>query len=753
MLVRRLARTQTPPLQSGSATQGKLNRQRLLALFVLTLLIAACGNAAAPTPTQEMVETPAAAASAPTSAPTAPAEDAAQVPDATFVCLCDGLDCTLDASASADDDSTATLRYSWAFGLGDDATEPAETPETTIRYEDEGTYDVTLTVTDDAGQSVSIMGTCNASLSTQPPIADFDSRDLGELTVQLNGSLAYDEDNGGETIVAWEWDIFDDGSVDLEGEAPQFTFEDGGSYPVRLVVTDDEGETGETTLDVAVGVRPVALASGECLSRTARFTGSDSFDQDNADARNNGVTEWRWDFGAGRLNGQQIMSGAAASLQDPVNVIFPDFDDYTITLQVTDADFNRHETEVTVSCVNQPPDPLALSIDLVAGGRSAVRIYTLQDVENDPLAVTWSGLPTWATDGMSFNTETGQVRYDISAPRDSEGTYNGENCADDGVNAPVCAEVTLVVTSNTLPNVTVTDYALVEGEQLIDETQFAWDSDTDDDLFVRFEGLPPFVEASAAAAELSEDAERGSHSRIALRYALSPQLGDAGTYTAEACISDTIDEVCRSFEIVVTQPEDGTGPTCPITPDFDSLDAGTPISDQFEGMTIYSLPPSGSSEDVEQYQADHPVWAYDSSVRGADPDLGTPNRAFDGVGVGAAGAEGDYANDTPLQNLIVIQEDTSTEPDDNSGGGRIVFEFAYPAVVNSLRFVDVDEGNAAEVAAYDVDGAEIFYDEPFDAGENSVVVLPVNQGRVARLEIEFPRSGALDSIFFCDEGP
>lgn len=249
-----------------------------------------------------------------------------------------------------------------------------------------------------------------------------------------------------------------------------------------------------------------------------------------------------------------------------------------------------------------------------------------------------------------------------------------------------------------------------------------------------------------------------------------------GVYPVSVVVTDNEGDTDMATNacIVNTQPEPPA--ECPPFPDFDAYPPGTNMANiDFPGITIYSLHKNNDND--ANFQTDHPVWTYDSTVNGEDSDLGTPNRAFVwtngqgnevyGVGDANHGRQNDgqfnnnwaatvvggpYVNDAPLGNLLVIQEDTNGAPDDNSRGGRIVFEFDHPAYVDTLRFVDVDEGRAATVRMFDADGNSIGGAEsPVDAGENTVVPLLLDQSGVSRLEVRFDGSGGLDSIFFCDQ--
>ena len=73
-----------------------------------------------------------------------------QPPTAAFTPTCDGMTCHVDAHASSDPDGTIAS-YAWTFGDGDNGT-GIEDDHT---YDDPGTYQIRLTVTDNDGESAS----------------------------------------------------------------------------------------------------------------------------------------------------------------------------------------------------------------------------------------------------------------------------------------------------------------------------------------------------------------------------------------------------------------------------------------------------------------------------------------------------------------------------------------------------------------------------------------------------------------------
>lgn len=162
-------------------------------------------------------------------------------PVASFTSICSDLTVYFDASAS----SGTKLSYDWDFGDG--STGSGEFPSHT--YEVAGTYPVTLTVTDKFGTT----GTTNQAVTVpcvpvnSPPVASF-TYSSTDLICKFDGSGSYDTDG---SISTYDW-AFGDGSTD-SGAIVSHTYQEAGTYPVTLTVTDNEGATDTDTQEVTVG--------------------------------------------------------------------------------------------------------------------------------------------------------------------------------------------------------------------------------------------------------------------------------------------------------------------------------------------------------------------------------------------------------------------------------------------------------------------------------------------------------------------
>jgi len=153
-------------------------------------------------------------------------------------------------STSTDSDGTI-VNWTWDFddgsyGYGE---------QVTHQYNDDGSYEVELTVTDDDGATDNDIQT--VSVSNTPPVADFNFEPTDPTTSETIYFNSTSTDYDG-TIVNWTWD-FDDGIFGY-GEQVTHQYGDNGAYDVELTVTDDDGATDSDTQEVNVdNIPPVAV--------------------------------------------------------------------------------------------------------------------------------------------------------------------------------------------------------------------------------------------------------------------------------------------------------------------------------------------------------------------------------------------------------------------------------------------------------------------------------------------------------------
>ncbi|MBU2946338.1 PKD domain-containing protein, partial [Zobellia uliginosa] len=361
-------------------------------------------------------------------------------------------------SDSSDPDANDILSYFWDFGDGNTST--LENPSHEFAA---GTYDVVLTVTDDASQPRSNSATAiriEAGIANRIPVAlssaDFTNGNA-PLTVKFTGSNSSDPDND---TLSYLWN-FGDGSTS-ESENPVHEFSAAGSYEVVLTVTDNGSpvlSNVATTITIEVNQAnqsPTATASADVLNGTApltvKFTGSTSSDPDDDSL------SYFWDFG----------DGGTSTSDDPTHK-FSAADTYNVVLTVTDDGNPVRSNSVSLSIEVDPNTaPVAVNDTFTVGEAGILNELILTndtDSEDEDLTVNWIGGSTanvgqsvGGSDGGLF-TITAGGGLNFNTNNDFDGLNDGETQTTtiqyritDGNSNSNTATVTVTVTGVDDPN-------------------------------------------------------------------------------------------------------------------------------------------------------------------------------------------------------------------------------------------------------------------------------------------------------------
>ena len=233
---------------------------------------------------------------------------------------------TFTAFGTDPDGGSERLVYNWEFG--DDSTGTGAS--TTHIYQQSGTYEVQLVVTDDEGQTDTCITSIFVPEPFQAPVVSCSFTFEGDIprvgTPLTFIGEAVDIDGG--VIQSYEWD-FGDGNAG-NGDTVVHTYQSENSYSVVLTVTDDEGETNTCT-DITIGIEVpltppvISLCSLAVENESGRAPLPVSFYAEARDLDGGQVT-YLWDFGDGT---------DPATEQNPTH-IYQSEGSYEVTLTVTD---------------------------------------------------------------------------------------------------------------------------------------------------------------------------------------------------------------------------------------------------------------------------------------------------------------------------------------------------------------------------------------------------------------------------------
>ena len=262
---------------------------------------------------------------------------------------------TLRLDGTASSDNVGVVNWTWTItGPGMDAV--LHGPLQDHVFPDAGAFNVTLTVTDDAGNHASATFTVTVRDITAP-LADAGA----DITVDEGGTVTFDGGGSSDNVgVSWyTWTFLYDGEAVVQTRLVPlyiFVFDVPGEYTVTLKVVDDEGN--EDTDQLVVTVRditpPVAVAGNDRVvdqPTLVTFNGSASSD-------NVAVVELKWYF---EYEGElRILNGT-----DP-QFTFHLAGEYVVTLQVWDAAAHSVTDTLSVTVMDIDPPIVVAGDDILA---------------------------------------------------------------------------------------------------------------------------------------------------------------------------------------------------------------------------------------------------------------------------------------------------------------------------------------------------------------------------------------------------
>ncbi|BCE00371.1 pectate lyase [Marinicellulosiphila megalodicopiae] len=273
----------------------------------------------------------------------------------------------LNAANSFDTDGDA-LSYIWDFGDG--TNQITETNSITHTFAP-GIYSVGLTITDGKGSSEKIQK--SVTITNISPEVQFSNIQTQALSAELE--IEFSDSDGDQVSVEW---FVNDQSV-ATSQTLNYDFSQAGQYTIKVVVTDQYGETDETQTSVTVqdenstAQKPTAEFSvtAGANDREKLFNASASKDEDGSDLT------YIWNFGDGDFK--------TTSAPNISHIFAPG--EFTVLLTVMNQSVSSNAFTASIVIENNAP-----TINLSTAIITALNVKidaTINDADSDALDVKW----------------------------------------------------------------------------------------------------------------------------------------------------------------------------------------------------------------------------------------------------------------------------------------------------------------------------------------------------------------------------
>ncbi|MEM6342586.1 MAG: PKD domain-containing protein [Bacteroidota bacterium] len=228
------------------------------------------------------------------------------------------------------------VKVAWLWDFGDGTTSALPNPSHT--YTADGTYNVSLTVTDQNGCSSSLSR--NAYIRLSHPQADFTWNQSVVCPNEAIGVQFTDASTPDTTITNWLWDFGDGTTSSLQN--PSKSYSTPGTYSVSLTITNllgcGDSESKAAVITVRNAPAPIFSASDSTDCRPFNITFTDL-----STAGDAAITTWNWDFG----------DGNSSLSQNPFHT-YTNAGTYTVQLTTTDANGCSADTSLAVTALPLP---------------------------------------------------------------------------------------------------------------------------------------------------------------------------------------------------------------------------------------------------------------------------------------------------------------------------------------------------------------------------------------------------------------
>lgn len=403
-----------------------------------------------------------------------------------------------DASTTNVGSGSSITSYSWSWGDGTpDGT--GQTPNHTYTTAD--SFTVTLTVTNDNGDTDTETDTI---VSRSGPTASFTSTpDNGAAPLDVTFDAAASTEGDGSSITGYVWD-FGDASSAGSGVNPTHQYTSDGTYTATLTVTNDNGDTAQTTDTIVVGVEgPNATFVRTPVEGAAPLTVD--VDATSSDAGGgSSITTYSWNWGDGSSDSTGSIQGHDYTTPGTYNITL------TVTNDNTDTDQDVQSVTVrtapTASFTSTPDNgtaPLTVNVDATAstdGDGSSITGYVWEWGDG---SANGSGV----TDSHTYNTPgTYNITLTVTNDLGDEGTLDDVITVNGTDIVATISDSETDIVGNTLSiPISVTD---TTGENI---TAYSFDVVFDDSI-ISIDDVETTGSLSTSATPLTNEGTPGTYS-------------------------------------------------------------------------------------------------------------------------------------------------------------------------------------------------------------------------------------------------
>ena len=265
-------------------------------------------------------------------------------------------------------DASGNAPSAWTWTFGDGGTSSLQNPVHT--YLTQGTYTVSLTVTNAAGSNTNTIPNYVTVNRASPPAASFTANTTsGTVPFTVNFT-----DTSSNSPSAWAW-TFGDGDW-TTAQNPTHTYLTPGTYTVSLTVTNYGGSNTYSAQNIITANKALAPE----ISFTANATsGTVPLAVAFTDTSTNTPSAWTWSFG----------DGGTSTLQNPVHTFITP-GTFTVTLTATNYGGSKSLVRSDyISMTGQNPPVAGFSSNLSAGSAPLAVNFT-DTSTNAPIACNWT---------------------------------------------------------------------------------------------------------------------------------------------------------------------------------------------------------------------------------------------------------------------------------------------------------------------------------------------------------------------------